>query len=102
MLGKRSSRNGSGSLNGTVTGAVAGQYRHRRRSFQRRARQAEFAGQRLDPIEAFVSRGFAEAAIAMQWNWSFDRPERPEPLVLVLDKQLMVEQPPPQRHGLAS
>ena len=78
-----------------------GRDRKRRRPVQRRAWQAELSRQRLDAVNAPIHRGFAEAAVAVQRDRPVDGSERPEPLVGVLDEQLMVKQPPPQRHCLA-
>src|SRR5512144_1295993 len=69
--------------------------RPRVRTFESGTRQAELVGQRLDSSAALIRSTLAEAAVAVQRDRTIDRAEGAEAPVLILDEELLVEQPPP-------
>ena len=68
---------------------------------QGRSWHRQLAGQVADAVGALLGRRLARLAIAVQGDGAAARPVGAEAPLLELDEQLVVEQPPPDRDGLA-
>ena len=67
----------------------------------RGARQPELVGELHDLVEALLGPALLILAVAIERDRTARRLVRPEALALELDEQLLVEEPPPERHRLA-
>src|SRR3954452_15420605 len=65
------------------------------------ARQSELVGEPHDLVEPLLGPALLVFSIAVKRDSASRRLVRPETLALELDIQLLVEQPPPERHRLA-